>query len=214
MRFAEFDLASPDTISTYEQAVNRLAEDAVLIPEGWHPIFGKCIQSLMAIRCAILDNIRFQEPRSELGVLSVDCFDQSGAPLDQAVLGILGKLTKKSIFTCEQCGRKACTSKKYGEEKTLCTQCFVPRAMKKEIQHWQKTLRLGKKSTSKRYDIIAMGKFSPHVRTLIPDSIIRCVQSDDSMKTFEYITFADLEHLSQEFMQVEAYLDEYCLWVK
>ena len=211
MRFADFDLASFHSCSTYQQAVNRLAEHVTQISEGWHPIFWKCIQSLMAIRCASRDNVRFHEPISELGVLSIDCFNLSGAAVDCAVLGILRKLSKKSTCTCEQCGRKAGASKKYVEDRTLCTRCFVPIAMKKEIQHWQKTLRIGKKSTSKRYDIIAMGKFSPHVRVLIPENMIRRLQSGDSTTEIEYITLADLEYLDKEFRQVEAYLDKYCL---
>lgn len=209
MRFANLNLESFHSCSTYQQAVNRLAEHVNLIPEGWHPIFSKCIRSLMAIRCSRRDNLRFHEPSSELGVLSIDCFSLSGADVDRAVLGILRKLSKKSVSTCEQCGRKACASKEYAEDRTLCTRCFVPMAMKKEIQQWQQRLRIGRSSTSKRYDIIAMGKFSPHVRVLIPENMIRRLQSNDFTKAIEYITFADLEHLGKELSQVEVYLNEY-----
>ena len=211
MRFADLDLASFQSCSAYQQAVNRLAEHVTLIPEGWHPIYWKCIQSLMAIRCSSRDSIHFDEPSSEFGVLSIDCFNLSGVEVDRVVLGILRKLSKKSICTCEQCGRKAYTSKKYVADRTLCTRCFVPVAMKQEIQHWQKTLRIGKKSTSKRYDIIAIRKFSPHVRVLIPEGMVRRLESDDSSMAIEYITFADLEQLDKQLRQVEAYLDQNCL---
>ncbi len=211
MRFADFDLASFHSCSNYQQSVNRLAVNVTLIPEGWHPIYLKCIQSLMAIRCSSRDNIRFHDPSSELGVLSIDCFNLSGAAEDRAVLGILRKLSKKSTCTCEQCGRKACASKEYAEDRSLCARCFVPKVMKKEIQHWQQRLRVGKRSISNRYDIIAMGKFSPHLRVLIPENMIRRLQSEDSTSAIEYITFADLEQLGKQLKQVEAYLDQNCL---
>lgn len=211
MRFADLDLASFYSCSNYQQAVNRLAEHLTLIPEGWHSIYRQCIQSLLSIRCPERDNICFLEPSSEMGVLTIDCFTPRGGEVDRVVLGILRKLSKKSICTCEQCGRRASASKNYVEDRTLCTRCGVPLAMKKEIQNWQKTLKIGKKSISKRYDIIAIRKFSPHVRVLIPEGMVRRLESDNSSMAIEYITLADLEQLGKQLRQVEAYLDQYCL---
>lgn len=211
MRFADFDLASLHSPSTYPEAVQRLADDMSLIPKGWHSIFCKCIQSLMAIRCSSRDNIHFHAPSSELGVLSVDCFDPNGAAVDRAVLGILRKLCQKSICTCEQCGRRACATNKYVKHRTLCTRCTVPVAMKTEIQGLQTTLRIGKWSDAKRYDIIPLRKFLPHLQALIPESKVRHLRLDDSLTTIEYITFADLQKLEKQLTQVETYLDQHCL---
>lgn len=106
------------------------------VPPGWRPAYEKAMSALLALDCPQRGDVTLAGPFVEPGRIS---FLHSGA--DHCVQGVLRKTTTRLLARCELCGHAAKQRRLGIEKRSLCPECFAPRALRIGVRHLLGRLR-------------------------------------------------------------------------
>lgn len=194
------------TLPFEEPVTNRFLDQVAIlqgqikdVPTGWHKIFYAAIKALRAVNCAGRDGIEFSEPVFGRGTLTVATYE---ATQDNAVIGILSKLSKRSECTCEHCGRTYSVCYRKQLQITLCARCYVRSSLEHSLH------RLLRRNPYVSAPFIEIEALPPNVVLLIPKQKIKTLRLESIDQNIEYVRHDDLESLRPAFEAMSNYLDE------
>ncbi len=177
-----------------DYGIAQLEQHAKNIPPGWQKLYAHCIASLRAVNCPKRSRVNIFAPDTSLGMLSIGSAQGCGSDdADRVIHGILHKAHTRSCCTCEICGRRAAgTSARIW--RTLCPRCRLHLEMHSDIKRLLKTL--GPNYNTRRFGpVVPIAQLSLGVRELIPQDIVRSLETQEKSHEAPYVLLQDMKKL-------------------
>ena len=127
---------------------------------------------------------------------------------DPVVSGVLQRLRKQSMQTCERCGRHGARPvEKAWETYRLCARCEVVQQIQVEWKEWITLLSFGDRGR-KQESVVELQSLPATLRTLIPRERIRTLATLDHTVKIHYLTKDDLREYLPMMERVLAHVND------